>query len=152
METTLTDLDELRLPDFHHRKRVPMRAIRTLARIIAEKFDPDKIILFGSHAYGRPQPWSDVDLLVVMDTPDGEWPVTKAIKLAMPDCSFSLDILVRSQTKIDHRLAISDWFMAEIMAKGKVLYERGNGRVGRQSRKRLRRRAPLAGKSRRADH
>ena len=135
MTTSRIDLDALRLPDLQHRKRVPMRAIRAIARIIAEKFNPDKIILFGSHAYGRPKPWSDVDLLVVMETPEGEWPLTKAIKLAMPDCSFSLDILVRSRATIDHRLAIGDWFMAEIMAKGKVLHERGNGRVGRQGRK-----------------
>jgi predicted nucleotidyltransferase len=135
METTLADLDELRLPDFRHRKRVPMRAIRALARIIAEKFNPDKIILFGSHAYGRPKPWSDVDLLVVMDTPDGEWPAIKTIRRALPDRSFSLDLLVRSQATLDRRTALGDWFLREITTRGKVLYERPDGGVGVQSRK-----------------
>src|SRR4051794_31061312 len=45
---------------------VPLRAIRKLAREIAEKFRPERIILFGSHAYGTPHADSDVDLLVIM--------------------------------------------------------------------------------------
>ena len=45
---------------------IPMAAIRRYARQIAEKFQPDKIILFGSYAYGQPHEWSDVDILVVM--------------------------------------------------------------------------------------
>ena len=44
-------------------------AIRALVQRIVERFKPEKIILFGSYAYGHPKPESDVDLLVVMDTP-----------------------------------------------------------------------------------
>jgi predicted nucleotidyltransferase len=140
------------LPDINHRKRVPRRAIRAIVKIIADKFNPDQVILFGSHAYGRPKPWSDVDLLVVMDTPEDEWSLTKAIKLGLPACSFSLDILVRSQAKITQRLAMGDGFMQEITDKGQVLYERNHSRVGRQGRKRLRRRTNGAGKTRRSHH
>ena len=42
---------------------IPLSAIRRYARQIAEKFQPDKIILFGSYAYGQPHEWSDVDIL-----------------------------------------------------------------------------------------
>ena len=59
------------VPPIHKRKRIPMKTIRAIADHIAEKFDPEEIILFGSHAYGKPTAWSDVDLLVVMDTPKG---------------------------------------------------------------------------------
>src|SRR4051812_3236623 len=45
---------------------IPMRVIRRFARQVAERFRPDKIILFGSHAYGTPHADSDVDILVVM--------------------------------------------------------------------------------------
>src|SRR6266571_2977746 len=45
---------------------VPMRAIRRFARQVAERFDPEKIILFGSYAYGTPHADSDVDILIVM--------------------------------------------------------------------------------------
>ena len=47
---------------------IPLAAIRRFARLIAERFQPDKIILFGSYAYGKPHEESDVDLLVIMRT------------------------------------------------------------------------------------
>jgi predicted nucleotidyltransferase len=57
------------VPPLGQRQWVPMKTIRAIAKHIAEKFDPEEIILFGSHAYGKPTAWSDVDLLVVMETP-----------------------------------------------------------------------------------
>ena len=42
------------------------RMIRKMVNRILEHFDPDRIILFGSHARGEAGPDSDVDLLVVM--------------------------------------------------------------------------------------
>src|SRR5438445_6054301 len=45
---------------------VTMRVIQRYARAIAQEFDPDQIILFGSYAYGTPHEDSDVDLLVIM--------------------------------------------------------------------------------------
>src|SRR5262249_4514108 len=50
----------------YHSPNVPMSAIRRYARQIVEQFQPDKIILFGSYAYGQPHEWSDVDILVDM--------------------------------------------------------------------------------------
>src|SRR5437764_13760465 len=50
--------------------RVPRSAIRRYVRRVVDKFRPQKVILFGSHAYGRPTPDSDVDLLVVMPASD----------------------------------------------------------------------------------
>ncbi len=50
----------------YHSPNIPMSAIRRYAKQIAEKFQPLKIILFGSYAYGQPHEWSDVDILVVM--------------------------------------------------------------------------------------
>jgi predicted nucleotidyltransferase len=49
-------------PNVSERRRIPMRAIRAVAKQIADTFHPDKIILFGSYAYGKPCPESDVDL------------------------------------------------------------------------------------------
>lgn len=122
----------LRLADADRGKPVPKRVIRELARIIAEKFNPDKIILFGSHAYGQPQPWSDVDLLVVMDVPrEHEVRVAQSISKALPRRPFGVDILVRSQAVIDRRVAMDDWFLEEITTKGQVLYARDDDRVGR---------------------
>lgn len=111
-------------------RRISLRDIRAVAQMIAEKFDPDKIVLFGSRAYGRPGTSSDVDLLVVMDTPQNESEAARSIRDALPPRSFSLDILVRSQSEIDRRIAQDDWFLEEITRQGKVLYERNHRRVG----------------------
>ena len=56
-------------PPIRFRRRrglIPQAAIRRLVREIAERFQPEKIILFGSYAYGKPHADSDVDILVVM--------------------------------------------------------------------------------------
>ena len=103
-----------------------MKTIRAIAKHIAEKFDPEEIILFGSHAYGKPTAWSDVDLLVVMETPKGELETSLEIRKALPLMTFGLDIVVRSRKSIEKRKKLGDWFLREITQKGKVLYERIN--------------------------
>lgn len=111
-----------------------MRTIRAIAKHIAEKFNPEQIILFGSHAYGKPSAWSDVDLLVVMDTPKGEeFEKSLEIRKTLPSLTFGLDIVVRSREVIERRKKLGDWFLVDITEKGKVLYERSNRRMGRQS-------------------
>ena len=112
-----------------------MRAIRAIAKHIAEKFDPEEIILFGSHAYGKPTAWSDVDLLVVMDTPKGkELEKSLEIRKSLPSLTFGLDIVVRSRKVIEKRKKLGDWFLVDITEKGKVLYERSYRRMGNQGR------------------
>ena len=114
------------VPPLNERKRIPMKTIRAIAKHIAEKFDPEQIILFGSHAYGRPSAWSDVDLLVVMETPGGELETSLEIKESLPDITFGVDIIVRSRTVIEKRKRLGDWFLIDITEKGKALYERNS--------------------------
>jgi uncharacterized protein len=112
-----------------------MKAIRAIAEHIAEKFDPDEIILFGSHAYGKPTAWSDVDILVVMDTPKGkEFEKSLEIRKSLPLLSFGLDVVVRSRSVIEKRKKLGDWFLVDVTEKGKVLYERSRPRMGNQGR------------------
>lgn len=112
------------VPPINERKRIPMRTIRALANHIAEKFAPEEIILFGSHAYGKPEPWSDVDLLVVMESPKGEAETSLEIYKSLPRITFGLDIVVRSRKDIERRKKLGDWFLIDITEKGKTLYER----------------------------
>jgi len=114
------------VPPINKRKRIPMKTIRAIAKHIAKKFDPEQIILFGSHAYGNPTAWSDVDLLVVMDTPKGEMEAILEVGESLPDLEFSVDVIVRSRAVLEKRKRLGDWFLREITKKGKVLYERYN--------------------------
>ena len=105
-------------------RTVPRKTIRAVVKHIAEKFQPEEIILFGSYAYGKPQTSSDVDLLVVMETPKGELKTSLEILQSLPRITFSIDILARSRSTVRKRREMGDRFMKEIIAKGKVLYAR----------------------------
>ena len=104
--------------------RIPRREINAVVRCIAEKFDPERIILFGSYAYGKPHQYSDVDLLVVMDTT--ERPLAKQLEIssALSPHPFGMDILVYAPRELKSRIAMGDYFLREIVTKGKVVYER----------------------------
>jgi predicted nucleotidyltransferase len=111
--------------------------IRRLAKHVAERFQPDRIILFGSYAHGRPNPQSDVDLFVVMK---GRNEIDQALRIEQAlDPPFGLDVIVRTPRNIRWRLAEGDWFLREVVVQGKVLYEKADGRVGAQGRGRRRR-------------
>lgn len=118
---------------------VPMSAIRRYARAIAERFHPEKIILFGSYAYGTPTPDSDVDLLVVMRT-NNQTEQSVWIDDALEDDGilpgFPMDLLVRTPKTFEQRLLWGDWFLKEIVARGKVLYEKDDGGVAQKGRRR----------------
>src|SRR3981081_4633955 len=111
---------------------IPLTAIRRFARRIAERFQPDKIILFGSYAYGKPHNESDVDLLVIMRTKNA---IDQSIRICLAfEQLFSLDLIVRTPWQVERGLKDDNWFVREIIEKGKVLYEARNGQVGSKSR------------------
>jgi len=93
---------------------------------IAQALNPEKIILFGSYAYGKPTADSDVDLLVIMNTSkrgaDRVWDVSQ---LLVPR-AFAVDILVKTPEEVALARKRKDFFVEEIMTRGKVLYERSS--------------------------
>ena len=68
-------------PTVDTRSRIPESVIQELIAQIADKFQPERIILFGSYAYGIPRPESDVDLLIVMETSRATPPPVEQIPL-----------------------------------------------------------------------
>ncbi len=113
-------------------------------RQIAEQFHPEKIILFGSYAYGKPHKDSDVDILVVMPAGDE---INQAVRIRRKtNHPFPLDLIVRTPEDLRWRLEEGDWFMREVISKGSVLYEKTDGRLDPKSRKR----SPRRQKSRQA--
>ena len=110
---------------------IPMRVIRDFARRVAERFHPERIILFGSYAYGRPHADSDVDILVVMPARN-QIDQAVRIELACEPC-FPLDIIVRTPENMRWRLEEGDSFLREITSRGKILYEKADEGVGAKS-------------------
>ena len=90
---------------------------------MAQKFRPERIILFGSYAHGTPTEDSDVDLLVIMPrTRDRGERMSVRIRHAVPR-TFPLDLLVRTPADVAKRLRWGDCFLREVVEKGQVLYE-----------------------------
>ena len=109
-----------------------MSVIRRFAREVAERFQPEKIVLFGSYAYGTPHADSDVDILVIMPARNQ---IDQAVRFSLAiDPPFPLDIIVRTPKNMRWRLEEGDSFLREIMARGKVLYEKADDGVGAKGR------------------
>ena len=103
-------------------EKISKRTISSFARQVARQFKPEKIILFGSNAYGKPTEDSDVDILVIMPF-EGRNP-EKATEIWMATKpKFPIDIMVRKPAELKKRLKMGDFFLREITEKGKVLYE-----------------------------
>src|SRR6266542_2870716 len=114
---------------------VTMPQIKRLAEQIARQFKPQRIILFGSYAYGKPTEHSDVDLLVIVGkgpTLRKEFEIRQAVR-----ASFPLDVLVKTHAEVQRRLAWNDFFLREVDEKGKLLYEATDAAVREQGRGRL---------------
>ena len=102
---------------------VTLRQIQAYADEVARRYRPEKIILFGSYAGGRPSPDSDVDLLVVMPHARRAPVQAAAIKTAVR-APFPLDLLVRSPRRFRQRVEAGDSFLREVAERGRVLHER----------------------------
>ena len=102
-------------------------AIRKLAPD-SQEFRPEKIILFGSHAYGVAHADSDVDLLVIMPARNM---IDQSVRIRRAtEHPFPLDLIVRTPESVRRRIQDGDWFLREIVSKGKVLYESSDEGVG----------------------
>jgi len=94
---------------------------------IATKFNPDKIILFGSYANGTPNEDSDLDLLIVQET---DLPMHKRgmdIRLSLIGSMIPIDILIFTQSEFDQEKNRRFSFLSSAIINSKVLYERAIG-------------------------
>lgn len=108
------------MPDSQEIKRVVQRMLQ---KLVAE-YAPQKVVLFGSYAYGTPGPDSDIDLLIIKETPErflDRWATVHRI-LAGTHRGIPVETLVATTQEIEKRLAIGDQFIKEILEKGEVLY------------------------------
>ncbi|MFH0980460.1 MAG: nucleotidyltransferase domain-containing protein [Planctomycetota bacterium] len=105
-----------------------MRTIQEMAELVARRFNPEKIILFGSYARGQAGENSDVDLMVVMDS-DAPWfRRSVPIRLALLEkFNEPVDVIVRRPSTYARNRDTPDTVTHEAAQHGLVLYEK---RVG----------------------
>jgi len=110
---------------------VEERLILELSDRIVNEFQPDRVVLFGSYAHGRPTGDSDVDLLVVLPF-DGRSLAKSLEILNRVDPQFPIDLLARRPDDVQRRYREGDPLIREAIDRGRVLYERNRPRVDRQ--------------------
>jgi predicted nucleotidyltransferase len=96
--------------------------IQAFVEQVIRRFRPAKVILFGSHAYGRPTEDSDVDLMIVMPHRGPSAALASRIRLACPR-AFPMDLIVRTPAEVRRRIRAGDPFLREVTTKGIVLHE-----------------------------
>ena len=95
---------------------------------LRSEYEPIKIILFGSYAYGNPTKDSDIDLLILKNTDKRRADRFVEVKRIIynPDLKIPISPLVYTPEELEERLKIGDDFVKEIVRKGIVLYERAS--------------------------
>lgn len=89
---------------------------------IVKDFQPQKVVLFGSYAWGEPTAESDIDLLVVKETNLSTREIAKEIDGSLFPRPFPIDLIVHTPQQVARRMEMGDFFINSILSKGKVLY------------------------------
>lgn len=104
-------------------RQIDEREIAETSQKIAKRFNPERIILFGSWAWGKPGPDSDVDFFIVKET-ENTRDLAREIDGFLFPRPFPLDVIVYRPEQLKRRKAAGDPFITEILTHGKVLYAR----------------------------
>lgn len=102
------------------------KVIERIVRVLSKTYKPEKIVLFGSYAYGKPTEESDIDLLIVKDTSLPFYKRLAEIRRLVSEArrGHAFEPLVVTPKELEERLEIGDSFFEEILKRGKVLYAR----------------------------
>jgi predicted nucleotidyltransferase len=112
-------------------KTIDPKLLEEITRRLVAEFQPEQIILFGSHAWGTPDEDSDVDLLVIVAESDLR-PIQRDVQahLSLSGLGVPKDILVKTRAEVERFRQVYASLEAEILERGKVLYDRSQARVG----------------------
>jgi predicted nucleotidyltransferase len=104
---------------------IPVEAtIAEITRRIVSRFQPERIILFGSHARGTAGPDSDVDLLVVLPPDGSRRRRAVEIELELHGIRIPIDVIVVTPEDVERGRSIPGTVIRPALREGKVLYER----------------------------
>lgn len=105
-----------------HMEKYTDKMIKEMVRRIVEKFNPEKIILFGSYARGTAGSESDVDLLIVMRIAGSKRMTQLGVRRALHDTAIPLDVIVSDPSEFEWRKDIVGTIEWPAVHEGRVLY------------------------------
>ena len=98
--------------------------IREIVQSLVTGYTPEKIILFGSYAYGEPNADSDIDLLIIKETQERFFERLNTVRRVATGTHrhIPFEPIVLTPQEVEQRLQAGDQFIDEILQKGAVLY------------------------------
>ena len=101
------------------------KELQKITRKIVEKYKPEKIILFGSYAWGKPTEDSDIDLFIVKNSRKRKIDRERELRTVLFGNNFpAMDLLIYTPKEVEKRLFIEDFFVKQILSEGEILYEK----------------------------
>ena len=104
--------------------KITEKMISDIVSKIVDNFDPEKVILFGSMVWGKPQEWSDIDILVIMKYRGSSPKIAAKISSLVKPKIVPMDVVVRTPNEIEKRVKLGDYFIKRILKGGRVLYDK----------------------------
>ena len=98
-------------------------AIELMTQRIVERFQPSRIILFGSHARGDARRGSDFDLLIVGPSHIPRWRRAEPVYRALAGIGVPKDIVWWTPAEIAEWQGVRSHFITTVLREGKTLYE-----------------------------
>jgi len=103
---------------------ITQKQLEEIVKRIIDNYNPEKIILFGSYAYGQPTEDSDLDLLVIKNSDLPRYKRAREIRKHLWGITdVPKDIIVYTQEEIDGWKEVEEAFITSVVKKGKILYE-----------------------------
>jgi predicted nucleotidyltransferase len=106
-------------------QKIPPALREEVVRRLVDEFHPEAIYLFGSHAWGKPDADSDMDLLVIIEK-SGEKPIQRAVRAqrSLRGVKVPVDVLVKTRREFERYTSVRASLEAQITREGKLLYRR----------------------------
>jgi predicted nucleotidyltransferase len=101
---------------------VTKQQIDEIVKRIADNYHPEKIVLFGSYAYGTPTEDSDLDLLIIKDTELPRHKRGREVRKYLRGLKIAVDLLVYTKKEVEEWRDVNTAFITTVMGKGKVLH------------------------------
>jgi predicted nucleotidyltransferase len=98
------------------------KEIENIKNIIVNKFQPDKIILFGSYANGLQNKNSDLDILIIKDMKQPRYQRSREVRKLLREFCFPMDILIYTNSEFEKWRDVKNSFVYQVLQNGKIIY------------------------------
>ena len=106
-------------------KSIVEQKIKEITDKIVREYQPEKIILFGSWAWGTPHENSDVDMFIIKESEKKRWEREYDLRMKLIGNKFPpMDLLIYTPEEMERRIRIEDFFIQDILKNGKLVYAR----------------------------